>query len=202
MRQYIKSISGIVVLSLFFVTGLVATPSPASAEVTPIPVGCPGTNIQGPPTAQESAVCAGIPVGCPGSTQTGTPPANFDKSTCPYGVDHPDGESSIAADCANSQAEADANQKKGQGASVVCDIEGNGIITKIINPAIKVFTILVGVVAVIMLIVAGIIYSSAQDDPKRIALAKKIIIDVVIGVAAYVFLFAFLNYILPQGAGS
>jgi hypothetical protein len=59
----------------------------------------------------------------------------------------------------------------------------------------------VGVVAVVMLIIAGILYSSAQDDPKRISLAKKIIFDVLIGVAAYVFLFAFLNYVLPQGVG-
>lgn len=80
-----------------------------------------------------------------------------------------------------------------------CEINGNKIITDVINPAIKIFSIVVGVVAVIMLIIAGIIYSASQDDPKRITLAKKIIIDVVIGIVVYVFLFAILNFLLPQG---
>lgn len=89
----------------------------------------------------------------------------------------------------------------GAGQCPAATIQNNKIVKDVINPAIKVFTVLVGVVSVIMLIVAGIIYSSAADDPNRIKLAKKIIIDVVIGIAAYVFLYSFLNYILPQGIG-
>jgi hypothetical protein len=98
---------------------------------------------------------------------------------------------SVSADCSDNPTDS----------RIAKCINSNEIITKVINPAIKVFSILVGVVAVVMLIIAGILYSSAQDDPKRISLAKKIIFDVLIGVAAYVFLFAFLNYVLPQGVG-
>jgi len=80
-----------------------------------------------------------------------------------------------------------------------CNVDKNGIVTEIINPLIKVFTVLVGVVAIVMLIIAGIMYSSAQDDPKRITLAKKIVVDVIIALAVYIFLFAILDYLLPTG---
>lgn len=97
--------------------------------------------------------------------------------------------STIPADCGNNAT---------TGKTVQC-IDSNKIITNVINPAVKVFSVLIGVVSVVMLIIAGIIYSASQDDPKRVALAKKIILDVLIGIAVYVFLFAILNYLLPQG---
>jgi hypothetical protein len=82
---------------------------------------------------------------------------------------------------------------------VACNVDSNSIVTKVINPLIKILSVVVGVLAVIMFIVAGIIYSSAQDDPKRISLAKKIVLDVVIGLIVYLVLFDLLHYLLPQG---
>lgn len=58
---------------------------------------------------------------------------------------------------------------------------------------------MVGVVAVIMFIIAGIIYSTSQDDSQKVGLSKKIILSTVLGIVTYVFLFAFLGFLLPEG---
>lgn len=75
----------------------------------------------------------------------------------------------------------------------------NGFIGEYINPAIKVLTALVGIVAVLSIIVAGIQYAGSADDPGVVTKAKQRIFKVVVGLVAYVFLVAFLNYLIPGG---
>ena len=84
----------------------------------------------------------------------------------------------------------------------VCDAAGDPcskFLDKYINPFILLLTAVVGVLAVISIIVAGIQYSSAGDDPSAVNRAKNRIFQTVIGLLAYLFLFAFLNYIVPGG---
>lgn len=65
--------------------------------------------------------------------------------------------------------------------------------------AINILSAGVGVLAVIMLIIGGIQYSSAGGDPQKVKAAKNRITNVVIGLVAYFFLFAFLQWIVPGG---
>jgi hypothetical protein len=58
---------------------------------------------------------------------------------------------------------------------------------------------LVAVLAVIMLIVAGIQYSASNGDPSGVKAAKDKIVNVIIGLIAYVFLFSFLQWLIPGG---
>lgn len=72
-------------------------------------------------------------------------------------------------------------------------------ITTYINPFIKLLTAIVGIGAALSLIIAGIRYSQSADDPSKVSQAKSQIVKTLIGLLAYIFLFAFLNYVIPGG---
>lgn len=75
----------------------------------------------------------------------------------------------------------------------------NAFVDKYINPFIILLSGLVGVIAVISIIVAGIQYAGSADDPSIVSKAKQRIFNTVVGLLAYIFLFAFLNYLIPGG---
>lgn len=84
----------------------------------------------------------------------------------------------------------------GQGSSAdAC----NTFIENYINPAIYALSALVGVVAIISFILAGIQYAASADDPGTVTKAKQRMFNTVLGLVAYIFLFAFLNYLIPGG---
>jgi len=75
----------------------------------------------------------------------------------------------------------------------------NDFIDKYINPFILLFSGLVGVFAVISIIMGGIQYAASADDPGAVSKAKQRIFNTIIGLVGYLFLFAFLNYLIPGG---
>ncbi len=68
---------------------------------------------------------------------------------------------------------------------------------------VRVFTdalsVLVGLVVVAMIVLGGIQYSSASGNPQAVAAAKKRITNALIALVAYLFIFAFLQWIIPGG---
>jgi hypothetical protein len=72
-------------------------------------------------------------------------------------------------------------------------------IVKWLNYLINIIAGVVGVGAVLMLIWGGIQYITARDNAQGVADAKQKIINVVIGLAAFIFLYAFLNWLIPGG---
>jgi hypothetical protein len=76
---------------------------------------------------------------------------------------------------------------------------GDCIIKSYINPAVKALTATAGVVAVVSLIIAGIQYSSAGGDPSKVGAAKARIGKTIGAFLAFIFLYVFLNYIVPGG---
>jgi hypothetical protein len=77
--------------------------------------------------------------------------------------------------------------------------ECNEFVETYINPAILVLSALVGVAAVISIIIAGIQYSGSADDPGVVSKAKQRIFNTILGIVAYIFFFAFINYLVPGG---
>jgi len=75
-----------------------------------------------------------------------------------------------------------------------CDFIG-----KYINPAINLFSISFGIIAVISIVLGGIQYSAAGGDPQKVTMAKQRISKTLIAVIAYFFLYAFLEFIVPGG---
>jgi hypothetical protein len=68
-----------------------------------------------------------------------------------------------------------------------------------VNPAIKLLSILVGLVVAASLVLAGIQYMTSTGDPQRISAAKTRITNTLLAFLAYAFLFAFLNFLVPGG---
>ncbi len=58
----------------------------------------------------------------------------------------------------------------------------------------------VGVVVTIMIIVGGIQYASAGQNPQSVQAAKGKITNAIIALVAYFFLYAFIQYLIPGGA--
>jgi heme/copper-type cytochrome/quinol oxidase subunit 2 len=75
----------------------------------------------------------------------------------------------------------------------------NRFIDTYINPFIVLLTVMVGIAAVISIVMAGVQYSSSADDPSAVTKAKQRVLSTVIGLVAYIFLLAFLNYLVPGG---
>lgn len=87
-----------------------------------------------------------------------------------------------------------------QAAQMTCNKDnGCDIVAKYINPAIVLLSALVGVVVVMAIIIGGIQYASSGGDPQKAASGRKHIMQAVIGLLAYLLLYAFLQFIIPGG---
>lgn len=60
-------------------------------------------------------------------------------------------------------------------------------------------SVLVGVVVVMMLVIGGIQYSSAGSNPQAVAAAKKRISQALFALLIYIFMAAFLQWLVPGG---
>lgn len=69
------------------------------------------------------------------------------------------------------------------------------ILLKLINA----LSALVGVVIVALIVVGGIQYSAAGDNPQSTAAAKKRIMNAIIALIMFVFMTAFLQWLIPGG---
>lgn len=77
-------------------------------------------------------------------------------------------------------------------------LAANPIIT-MINNAINFLAIGVGVVVIIMVIVGGIQYASSGGNPNTVMEAKKKFANAALALLAFVFLYAFLQWLVPGG---
>lgn len=64
---------------------------------------------------------------------------------------------------------------------------------------INILSALVGVIVVIMIIYGGIQYSTAGSDPQKVKEAKSKIFNALIAMFAYIFMYSFLQWIVPGG---
>jgi len=84
--------------------------------------------------------------------------------------------------------------------AIKCDQSSCDLIAKYVNPAIDLFSLCFGLIAVISLIAGGIQYSASQGDPQKTAQAKSRITNTILAIFAYLFLYAFLQFLVPGGA--
>lgn len=77
-------------------------------------------------------------------------------------------------------------------------LKNNSIVTDL-NIIINFLSVGVGVVVIAMIIVGGIQYSLAGDSSEAINKAKTRITNALIALVAYLFLFSFLQWIIPGG---
>jgi hypothetical protein len=95
----------------------------------------------------------------------------------------------LSGACSDEAADPNADCSKDR-----CDF-----IKKYVNPFIELLSAIFGLIAVISLIMAGIQYSTAGGDSQAVNKAKKRIVNTVLAVVVYFFLYAFLQFIVPGG---
>lgn len=78
-------------------------------------------------------------------------------------------------------------------------IDPNNPIVKDINTVVTFLSGAVAIVVVAMLMVGGIQYMTAGDNPQATAAAKGRIMNALIALLAFAFLFAFVQWLIPGG---
>ncbi|HSD56465.1 MAG TPA: pilin [Candidatus Saccharimonadales bacterium] len=121
------------------------------------------------------------------------PKDNICKTNADGSQSNPDPSKPCIADPGALKSTPDSAAKKCNGGDC------SGLITKYVNPFIKLLTWIVGIAVVISIVVGGIQFSSAGGDPGKAVAARKRITNSIIGLLAYLFLFAFLQWLLPGG---
>lgn len=77
-------------------------------------------------------------------------------------------------------------------------IKTNPLILKVAD-FIDLLSAAVGVVVIGSIIVGGIMYSASHGDPQLVAKARSRIINAVIAFVAYIFVYAFIQWVIPGG---
>lgn len=101
----------------------------------------------------------------------------------------------------------DAEQGLGTSGAAGCDnpdslndcVKNNPIVTRVLRPIVLFLTAVVAIVIIGSLIVAGIQYSASQDNPQMVQKSKDRIRNALIALAAFMFTFAGLQYLIPGG---
>ena len=102
-------------------------------------------------------------------------------------------------------ADAPGPVQDSTGSGDAINTENEGAKTKFVERVssyIKWFSLGLGILAVFGLIISGIQYAAAQDNPQAVAGAKTRIYNIVIGIVIYAFMFGLLQWLIPGGVFS
>ena len=77
----------------------------------------------------------------------------------------------------------------------ICD----GGIWGIIGLVVQILTYAIGVLATIGVVWCAVQYTTAADDPGKVATAKKRLMEIAIGVIAYAFMATMAQFLIPGG---
>lgn len=72
-------------------------------------------------------------------------------------------------------------------------------IVKDLNTIVNFLSAGVGIIVVIVIIIGGIQYAMAGDNAQAVSAAKQRIINGLIAILAFLFMFAFLQWLIPGG---
>ena len=81
----------------------------------------------------------------------------------------------------------------------VCDTCDGGAIFKILAECIEIASIIIGAMAVIGIIIAGIMYITSAGNVTQQTKAKRRLTEITIGILCYGVLFAFAEFLIPGG---
>ncbi len=84
--------------------------------------------------------------------------------------------------------------------AISCTNNNCDLISTYVNPAIDVLSICFGLIAIISIIIGGINYTTSEGDPQKSSRAKSRIVNTILAILIYLFLFAFLQFLIPGGA--
>lgn len=77
------------------------------------------------------------------------------------------------------------------------DGNGSGVI-KILSDVVNIMTIGIGILGVLGITIVGVQYLTAGDNEEKTRKAKRRMFEIVIGLVAYVVVYALLNWLIPD----
>lgn len=160
---------------------------------------------------------AGVTTKCPSSTRykiDGKDGGNFDQSKC-YRVDDPEKgwysthstgtavncEDQVFKDVVDVQTVPKIvdNAQKGECPTELDPSKKCDLVELYLNPIINGLAILVGIVVVISMVIGGIQYITSADQPQAATAARHRIMNAVFALICFIFLYAFLQWVVPGG---
>lgn len=84
-------------------------------------------------------------------------------------------------------------------AYIECDATGNGSIVNMLLAIVNFIAVGVGILTVGGIIWGGMVYASSNGDANRVKQAKTIIVNAIVGLILFFFMYAFINYLVPGG---
>lgn len=89
-----------------------------------------------------------------------------------------------------------ANNNSSAGTSAVCGAESKDNLQTMIKNVINVLLFLIGIIAVIMIIIGGIRYTTSNGDASSTKGAKDTILYAVVGLVVAIMAFAIVNFVV------
>lgn len=68
---------------------------------------------------------------------------------------------------------------------------------KLLHLVVDILLYGLGAAATLGVVIAGVLYLTARDNPAQVATAKRRLIEIAIGLAAWAMLFALLKFLIP-----
>lgn len=158
---------------------------------------------------------AGSPVACSTVKGLGADTSNIVGDNKCYGLKNSGGKSIwVEVDCANPANEIGStgsakldppkfvkNDCNGENLRANAPKDSNehcGILDYLLI-GINLLSALVGVVVIAMIIIGGIQYSAAGDDPQKVMAAKSKIANAILALVVFIFMYGFLQWVVPGG---
>jgi hypothetical protein len=83
--------------------------------------------------------------------------------------------------------------------AIKCGDSGCNLIEKYINPSIQFFSVAFGLICVMSILIGAVNFVTSEGDPQKASKAKTRIARTIFAIFMYLFLYAFLEFIVPGG---
>lgn len=103
------------------------------------------------------------------------------------------------ADPNNDEPCVPAKLKNSGDAAIKGECKLDCLLRKYVDPFTKLLAALVGVVSAISLVYGGIQFASSAGDPGKVQAARQRITNTVLALLAFLFMFGFLQWLVPGG---
>jgi F0F1-type ATP synthase membrane subunit c/vacuolar-type H+-ATPase subunit K len=97
----------------------------------------------------------------------------------------------------NDKCDKDGNRGKGN-LNCSCDNGGGSSIGETLMLVINILSVAIGILAAIGIAIVGVQYLTAGGNEEKTRKSKRRLFEIVIGVVAYVLIYALLNWLIPS----
>ena len=104
--------------------------------------------------------------------------------------------------CTKDEATNELKPDTNGSVSCACDNNDGSSIYDILNTVVDIMSVCIGILGVIGITIVGIQYLTAAGNEEQTRKAKRRMFEIVIGIVAYVILYAGLRFLLPEFNGT